>query len=120
MEITLGRIVLYTLAEDDAVQINRRRTTGPKIAERIQNNALPHREMQLHLEQPLPATWPIGAQAHIGNTAAAGDVFPMLVTKVWSAGCVNGQVFLDGNDVLWAMSATEGSEGHQWQWPPRV
>lgn len=120
MTPTIGRIVLYTLTEDDAVQINRRRTTGPEIAERIKNNSLPHREMQLHLEEPLPATWPIGAQAHIGNTVEAGEVYPMIVTRVWSDTCVNGQVFLDGNDTLWATSALEGTGGHSWAWPPRA
>jgi hypothetical protein len=103
MEITLGRIVLYTLHEQDAEQINRRRTDGKSIAERMQ--ASPH---------PL---WPAGAQAHIGNEVKAGEQFPMLVTKVWSPGCVNGQVFLDGNDCFWATSVTEGTGGHSWAWP---
>ena len=33
---------------------------------------------------------------------------------------VNGQAFLDGNDVLWVTSAREGTEPGQWSWPPRV
>ncbi len=40
MDITIGRIVLYTLAQD-SMEINRRRTTGALIAERIRENAWP-------------------------------------------------------------------------------
>jgi hypothetical protein len=104
---SIGRIVLYTLSEDDAKQINRRRTTGGAIADRIKRNS----EDATH--------WPIGAQAHIGNDVAEGDIYPMVVTRVWSEGCVNGQVMLDGNDCLWATSATEGTGGHTWAWPTR-
>jgi hypothetical protein len=32
---------------------------------------------------------------------------------------VNGQAFLDGNDVLWITSAKEGTEPGQWSWPIR-
>jgi hypothetical protein len=103
MEITIGRVVIYTLHEQDAEQINRRRTDGTSIADRIKSEK-----------------WPIGAQAHIGNMVEAGQQFPMIVTKVWSPGYVNGQVFLDGNDCFWATSVTEGTGGHSWAWPPRV
>jgi hypothetical protein len=102
MDISVGRIVLYQLSDDDAVQINRRRTTGTSIAERIKEKL-----------------WPLGAQAHIGNTVSAGESYPMLVARVWSPGYVNGQVFLDGNDVFWATSVTEGEHGRMWAWPPR-
>jgi len=108
MDVTIGSIVLYTLTAQDADEINRRRTTGSKIAERIKKNT------------EASSAWPLGAQAHIGNSVTAGDTCPMVVTKVWSAGCVNGQVLLDGNDCLWATSVTEGDQGHQWQWPARV
>jgi hypothetical protein len=108
VEPTIGRIVLYKLTSQDAIEINRRRTTGSLIAERIKKNT------------PDTSAWPLGAQAHIGNEVKEDDVFPMIVTRVWSASCVNGQAFLDGNDCLWVTSATEGSDGHQWQWPPRV
>ena len=121
MEVTLGRIVFYKLSSDDATQINRRRTTGDSIAERIKNNNLPTIEPVLGGEpQEIRQKWPLGAQAHIGNSVAAGDVFPMLVTHVWSPGYVNGQVFLDGNDCLWATSVIEGTGERQWSWPPRV
>jgi hypothetical protein len=108
MDITIGRIVLYILTEQDAAEINRRRTTDSKIAERIAKNT----------EQS--SAWPLGAQAHIGNSVEAGQIYPMIVTKVWSAGHVNGQVLLDGNDCLWATSVAEGTQGHQWHWPPKV
>jgi hypothetical protein len=108
MDVTIGRIVLYTLSEQDAVEINRRRTTGASIALRIKKNTAD------------TSAWPIGAQAHIGNGVDEGDVFPMMVTRVWSGSCVNGQAFLDGNDCLWVTSATEGTGGHTWSWPPRV
>jgi len=121
MEIPLGRIVLYKLSSDDAAQINRRRTTGASIAERIKNNNLPTQESRLGGDVlDVPQKWPLGAQAHIGNSVTAGDVFPMLVTRVWSQGYVNGQVFLDGNDSLWATSVTEGTEERNWFWPPRI
>jgi hypothetical protein len=111
MDVSLGRIVLYTLTEQDAAEINRRRTTGSAIANRIGKNT------------PDSSAWPVGAQAHIGNEAEAGQVYPMIVTRIWSAvspGCVNGQVLLDGNDCLWATSVIEGTGERTWMWPPRV
>lgn len=126
MNPSVGRTVLYTLSEDDATQVNRRRTDGASIAERIK-----------------AAIWPIGAQAHIGNRAEAGQVYPMTIVRVWGDGpgaLVNGQVLLDGNDVFWAtsraqalipgMSASPAPEGGEiaagsedargkWSWPVR-
>ena len=115
ISVSIGRIVIYTLHEQDAEQINRRRTTSSSIAERFANNG-----SEIAQAVNLPETWPVGAQAHIGNSVKAGDQFPMLVTRVWSPSCVNGQVFLDGNDCFWATSATEGVGGHTWAWPQRV
>ena len=123
MEVTLGRIVLYKLSSDDAAQINRRRTTGSSIAERIKNNNLPEAMGEPESERDsfqFRQKWPLGAQAHIGNSVSEGDVFPMMVTKVWQPGYVNGQVFLDGNDCFWATSVIEGNDERQWSWPPRV
>jgi len=111
MRPSIGRIVHYMLNETDAEQINRRRTTGREIADRIETDK-----------------WPLGAQAHIGNQAKAGDVYPMLIVRVWGnddVSSVQGQVFLDGNDVFWATSRTQVAEdssdkqGH-WFAPPRV
>ncbi len=115
MEITTGRIVLYKLTEQDAAEINRRRTTGGSISERIKNNG-----MELSQATNIPDTWPLGTQAHIGNSATAGEQYPMVVTRVWSPGCVNGQVLLDGNDCFWATSVSEGTGERSWSWPPRV
>jgi|SRR6266705_4031198 len=106
--ISIGRIVHYTLSEEDAQQINRRRTSGVEIAARIRMNTAD------------TSMWPIGAQAHIGNEVKAGDIFPMMVTKVWQQGYVNGQVLLDGTDCFWATSVTEGIAGHNWSWPLRT
>ncbi len=103
---SIGRIVHYCLTNQDALQINRRRTDGGSIAARI---------------KAVPAEWPIGAQAHIGNVVAEGDVFPMLITRIWGPNApttaVNGQVFLDGNDVLWATSRVVGEGPGTYSWP---
>lgn len=51
-----------------------------------------------------------GNQRH-GNYAQDGDVYPLLVTRVWGThpgASVNGQVFTDGNDNLWVTSRIEG------------
>lgn len=64
-----------------------------------------------------------GAQAHIGNEVLEGDVFPMLITKTWGSeptSCVNGQVFLDGNDCLWATSVRVGEGPRTFSWPMRT
>ena len=100
---TIGRLVIYKLTASDAEQVNRRRTTAVSIVERIK-----------------VLMWPLGAQAHIGNTVAEGDEFPMLIVRLWGTtetSCVNGQVFLDGSDVLWVTSV---SQGINWRWPERV
>lgn len=60
-----------------------------------------------------------------GNSVTSGDIFPLLITKIWSASPdettpVNGQVFLDGDDSLWVTSATQGELAGQWFEPPRV
>lgn len=105
---TVGRIVLYTLTDQDATEINRRRTDGQKIRERMQVD---------------PPQWPSGAQAHIGNDVHAGDVFPMVICRRWGAtpeSAVNGQVLLDGNGAYWATSRVNGDNLGNWQWPPRV
>jgi len=103
---SMGRIVHYRLSADDATQINRRRTTGKSIAERIKGTA-----------------WPIGAQAHIGNEVNEGDTYPMLIVRVCgpsAESAVNGQVFLDGNDVFWATSRNVGDQPGTFSWPIRT
>ena len=109
--VSVGRIVHYRLSEDDARAISRRRTTSASIRERMQAD---------------PPAWPEGAQAHMGNFAAEGDVVPLVVVRVWpneygeGVPGVNGQALLDGNDQLWVTSAKEGDDAGQWSWPPRT
>ena len=120
MTPTTGRIVFYTLTDVDATEINRRRTNNRDIVARTHT----HVESQGH--NPCIFGWPAGAQAHIGNSASAGDVVPLVVVRVWpdeygpGVPGVNGQAILDGNDVLWITSAKEGTEPGTWAWPPRV
>ena len=109
---TIGRIVHYTITAEEAEQINRRRTSGKAIAERLAYDS----------GDPMMKAWPAGAQAHIGNDAKEGQVFPMMITKVWGDrpdSAVNGQAFLDGNDVLWVTSACVGVGPRTYAWPQR-
>lgn len=121
---TIGRIVHYRLSADDAAQVNRRRTTGASIASRLlwgtsgkHAEAIPAQSVDGDVR-----AWPAGAQAHIGNEAREGDTHPMLIVKTWgdnSTSAVNGQVFLDGNDVLWATSVCVGEGPRTFSWPTR-
>lgn len=117
---SIGSIVHYTLNAQDAVEIMRRRTNGKSISDRLQPNqvAVPGGGRDV-----LVYGWPAGAQAHIGNDVKEGDVFPMLIVRVWgptATSSVNGQVFLDGNDVFWALSRSVGTLPGTWSWPPRT
>ena len=103
MTPTVGRIVHYKLTAQDAEQVNRRR----KDADANRQN---------HSDAAL------GYVAHIGNPAFEGDVYPMLIVRVWGTtpeSSVNGQVFLDGNDVLWATSVAVGEGPRTFAWPQR-
>ena len=68
--------------------------------------------------------WPNGAQAHVGSQPSEGDVPPLIVkvrpNEYGDQPSVNGQAFLDGNDVLWITSAKQGSANGDWSWPHRV
>jgi hypothetical protein len=109
MKPSIGRIVIYKITDEQAKQINRRRTDGASIAERIKSEK-----------------WPIGAQAHIGNSAYPGEGYPLIAVRIWpdeygpGVSGVNGQVLLDANDVLWVTSVGEGNENGQWHWPARM
>lgn len=91
----LRRFVLYTLSEHDARVVNGQREV---------------------------ASWRKGNEAH------EGDVFPMLITRVWADwqgkvhpdSLVNGQVFLDGNDTLWATSVKAGTGPNTYSWGDRT
>ena len=121
---SIGRIVHYRLSAQDVGEITRRRTTGKSIAERLKwgvvgrhNDAIP-----AHSEDGSVRAWPAGAQAHIGNEVHEGDVFPMLIVRIWGSAAtsaVNGQVFLDGNDVYWATSRIVGDQPGTFSWPVR-
>lgn len=112
MKPSLGRIVQYVLTEEDATAINKRRSDFQHLGrEKLKDD-----------------TWSFGAQAHVGNPVKAGDIFPMIITRLWPdasgtpASYVNGQVLLDGTDAYWVTSrqpAEEPKEGH-WSWPARV
>lgn len=102
---SIGRIVHYRLSEKDTVQITRRRTSTEAIRERMH-----------------AGTWPEGVQAHIGNDVQAGEVFPLLIVKVWAgnADAISGRVFLDGSDELAVAGVSPGDEPGTWFWPPFV
>lgn len=105
---SIGRIVHVTLDAHSADQINKRRDDGRCLDG--DGKTFAERET--------------GAQIHFGNPVAEGDVFPMVITRVWNTdpGTVNGQVLLDGNDTLWLTSVTPGEPGEPFRyfWPARV
>jgi hypothetical protein len=91
MTPTTGRIVLYTLTEDNASRINAARAGHGGYTGTAQKNG-------------------------IGNTVQKGDVVPLIVVRVWpdeggpGRDGVNGQAILDGNDSYWVTSAYEDRE----------
>jgi hypothetical protein len=97
-------VVPYTLNAYDADAINKRRAdTMTHLAE--------HRARA------------DGSQLHVGNGVAKGDVFPMIIVRVWGTdptSSVNGQVMLDGNDTYWVTSVTVGDGPGHFTWPTRV
>jgi sugar phosphate isomerase/epimerase len=104
MTPTIGRIVIYQLREADAEAINRRREDARRSMDAHRMNAT-------------------GVMVHVGNSVAAGDTFPMIITRVWGSepnSLVNGQVMLDGADLYWACSVGVGVEAGMWRWPERV
>jgi hypothetical protein len=97
MDISPGCTVLYTVTASQANAVNKRRSDAVRF--------------------PNPET---GQIIHVGNEVREGDVFPLVVVRVWVGNRVNGQLFLDGNDHLWITSASEGAGPGFWFWPPRV
>lgn len=99
-QIAPGRIVLLKLSDTQAEAINRRRRNAADHMEQHQANAN-------------------GVMIHIGNFVKMGDVFPMIITRVWGTGvgAVNGMLFLDGNDPFWVTSALEGDGPGDYVWP---
>ena len=101
---SIGRIVHYTLGKHDAAEINRRREDA-RVSGIARENT--------------------GVVVHIGNSAREGDVYPLVITRVWAdhpeeGTSVNGQVLLDGNDSLWVTSRCQGDGPCYWHAPPRV
>jgi len=101
-----GRIVYFVFSQQAAEEVMRRRTSGPKIAERL-----------------MLRTWPEGAQAHVGNPVQAGDIAPAMVVAVFTEtpnmhGGINLKVMLDGSDVYWACSVPfdEKKRPFTWHW----
>lgn len=112
---SLGRILLYSVTAEQSAQVNRRRTDGKAIAARMKLMVASDTG-----EDEVIHGWPAGAQAHIGEPLEPGELVPLIVTKVFEGGTVNGQAFLEGNDVLWVIAVNEGTGPGTWQWPPRV
>lgn len=99
---SVGRIVHYTLSEDDAARINKRRRDA-ETSEIAKDES--------------------GVVVHAGNRVREGDVYPLVITRVWGdqeGAAVNGQVLLDGNDTFWATSRKGGENQGDWSVPPRV
>ena len=110
MKPTIGRIVHYRLSQYDADAINKRRADFQAFRSNFSGPSDPGQ------------AGADGHMAHVGNHATAGDVYPAVIVRVWNEPTitVNAQVHLDGNDVYWATSRTEGDQPGQWTWPPRA
>jgi hypothetical protein len=96
---SIGRIVHYKLDLSDTTTING-----------LRRDAKTARSDSAHL----------GMVVRVGNIVSEGDVFPMMIVKTWGAteeSAVNGQVFLDGDDVYWVTSVTQGNDKRQWRDP---
>lgn len=89
-EPTIGRIVLYTLSQEDADRINVRRVYGPKGED--------------------------GSALEEGGSMQAGVQYPAIITSVGDR-VVNLHVFADGNHGVWIKDAAEGTTGGSWAWP---
>lgn len=107
---SVGRIVHYTLSQQDADEINRRRADFQAFRSNFSGPSDPGQ------------AGADGHVAHIGNRAAEGDLCPAMIVRVWNpdSPAVNLQVFLDGNDTFWATSRTDGDGPFHWVWPERV
>lgn len=101
---SLGRTVHYTLSEQDADAINKQRMDAKN----------------LNAAGVTLASQELGAQIHCGNVVGAGEVYPLVITRVWGnepTSAVNGQVQLDGNDLYWATSVSAGDGPRHFTWP---
>jgi len=101
---SIGRMVHYALTEDEADEINARRTDAVRS--------------ELVKRRP-------GHMAHVGNTVIEEQIVSMTITAVHDGEYVghyrvNGQCTLDGNDTLWVEGADLGNEAGRWNWPERI
>lgn len=58
-----------------------------------------------------------------GNHAEEGDVYPLVITRMWGedeTSAFNGTLLLDGPDTLWITSTSIGDGAGRCFWPPRV
>lgn len=96
-----GRIVYYVFDAKSAAEVNRRRTTGESIKNRINEGS-----------------WPLGAQAHIGPAVIHGDICPAMVVGRPNDTSVNLKVMLDAADDYWAQNVTFDTERRDgtWHW----
>lgn len=90
MKPSVGRIVHYTLNQQDADEINRRRT---------------HRVTRTGNDAREGDVYPALIVRIFGETPESA---------------VNLQVLLDGSDSFWATSRTLGDGPFHWAWPERV
>ena len=95
----LGDIVLYKVSEADAKATNKRRKDAKN----------------LNAAGVTLASQELGPVIHIGNELHEGDIFPGIVVRKWSEIGYQLQVFLDGNDILWATSVGEGDKVREFQ-----
>ena len=62
----------------------------------------------------------INLQVREGNTVREGEVFPMIITKLWGSdpdSYLNGQLFLDGSELYWVTSTKVGDTPGTYAWP---
>jgi hypothetical protein len=83
---TQGRIVEYTLTDDDCARISQARSTDRNSA---RGNSVSAGD-----------TYPLVITRVWGQTEGSA---------------VNGQVLLDGDDTLWVTSVTQGPDARQWR-----
>lgn len=97
---TVGRVVLYKMSSHNASEINRRREHARE-------------SMDYHRWKKN------GTMVHVGNHITEGDVFPMIVVRVWGNtpdAAINGKVLLDGSDDYWATSVSVGDKPGSYHW----
>jgi hypothetical protein len=108
---SIGRIVQYTLSQQDADAINKRRADFQAFRSNFSGPSDPGQ------------AGADGHVAHVGNHTQEGDVYPAMIVRIFGEtpeSAVNLQVFLDGNDAYWATSRTLGEGSSHWAWPERV